>query len=447
MSARDSDVAPVTLTVVNGPDAERTWTMRRPGSYRIGRGADCDVHLTDQSVSRVQCELQIDENGYQLIDASSRWGTQVNGRKIERVELQSGMLIDIGDTQLRVTLAVQPQSTMAPRQVMPVSPKPAAPISTPRRVQSPPATTSMVIDAAMLPDESPPVGRTVDLNALVGQRFMQYRVDAVIARAASGMVYRAVDTRDNRTVALKIFWPALFEDEKVSARFLRSMQAMLPLEHEHLVKLIAAGRSQNLCFTASEFVDGESAAQLITRVGIAGMLDWRTVWKIALGLSKAVEYIHEKQVLHRNLRPHNMLIRKSDGSVKLGDSMLAKSLEQLGQDKVTQRGEIVGDLYYSAPEQVSGGVVLDQRTDLYCLGAAIYALLTGKPPFLGGPAELINQIMNVPPEPPTKTHLTIPASLEGVVLRLLAKHPDGRYANATLVRRDLERAGRLEGLT
>lgn len=443
MSASDSDLPQVTLKVVNGPDAERTWTFNRPGSYRIGRGTDCDVRLSDQSVSRVQCEITVSADGCQLADASSRWGTQLNGRRIDRGELKHGARIDIGDTQFVVTITERAQSTMAPRKSAPPTPLLPRKEFTP----SPHELSSMVLESPkQRSDEFPAAGGIVDLNALVGQRFMEYRVDAVIARAASGMVYRAVDTRDKKQVALKIFWPALFDDEKVSARFLRSMQAMLPLEHEHLVKLHAAGRSQNLCFTASEFVDGESVAQMISRIGIAGMLDWRTTWKIAVGVSKAIEYIHERQVLHRNIRPHNILIRKSDGCAKLGDSMLAKSLDQVSQDKVTQRGEIVGDLYYSSPEQVSGNLVLDQRTDLYCFGAAIYALLTGRPPFLGGPAELINQIMNVPPEPPTKTHLTIPASLEGVVLRLLAKHPDGRYSNATLVRRDLERAGKLEGL-
>jgi serine/threonine protein kinase len=126
--------------------------------------------------------------------------------------------------------------------------------------------------------------------------------------------------------------------------------------------------------------------------------------------------------------------------------MLAKSLDQVGQAVVTQRGEMVGDLFYLSPEQVMGGIAVDQRTDLYSLGAALYALLTGKPPFLGGPADVINKILNQPPEPPTKTHLTIPASFEGIVLRLLAKHADGRYANATLVVKELERTGRHAGL-
>ncbi len=440
------------LTVMSGPDTNQSWCLNSVGNYRLGRGSDCHLRLSDPTISRVQCEIVINEDGCRVVDLSSRWGTRVDGQWVNEQAINDGTVIELGDTQLRVKLNLPP-----PPETLP--PKPYLARAEASQAQSEsenyrpessetakaqPAT-SLIIE---LPQSSDcrTQNTEVDLHALVGETFLHYKVNAVVARAASGMVYRATDSRENQIVALKIFWPALFVDEKTSARFLRSMQAMLPLKHEHLVQLLAAGRSQNLCYTVNEYVEGESAAQLIARIGIAGMLDWRTTWKIGLGLSKALEYIHENHVLHRNLRPHNLLIRKSDACVKLGDTLLAKSLDHIGGEKVTQRGEIVGDLYYSSPEQVTGNVVIDQRSDLYSLGAVIYALLTGKPPFVGGPAEIINQILNVPPEPPTKTHLTIPASLEGVVLRLLAKHPDGRYTNATLVRRDLERAGKLEGL-
>lgn len=439
MAHHPSASSGIVLTAIAGPDTGRTWTLTDDGNYLVGRGKDCAVQVADQSVSRVQCEIQMANGRATLKDSGSKWGTQVGGRRVDREPLSSGAVIAIGDTELRVTAAdAQESSTVAPQRAD--RPPPA--------FHEPPARQGSAAGpaASRKPVAAQPAA-ALDLNALVGRKFLHFQVEALIARAATGIVYRAVDARNDRIVVLKIYWPALFEDRLTTARFLRSMQAMLPLSHEHLIKLYSAGRSQQHCFTASEFVAGESAAQLIARIGIAGMLDWRTVWKIGLGLAQAVEYIHAHNVLHRNLRPNNILIRAADQCVKLGDSMLAKSLDQLGQAVLTQRGEVVGDMYYLSPEQVVGSVAVDQRTDLYSLGATLYALLTGRPPFLGGPADLINKILNVAPDPPTKTHLTIPASFEGVVLRLLAKHPDGRYSNATLVVKDLDRAGRLEGLT
>ncbi len=425
----------ILLTAISGPDAEKTWTLSDNGNYLLGRGKDCAVQVSDQSVSRVHCEIRLKNGTATLKDSGSKWGTQVNGRRVDQELLTAGAVIALGDTELRVSL-VDPvnTSTMPPRKSE----------RSPKEQLAPPVLQPRTKERVAAPHSVPE--KVVDLNTLVGQQFVHFRVQELVGRAATGVVYRAVDTRNERVVALKIYWPALFEDRQTTTRFLRSMRAMLPLTNEHLVKLYAAGRSNQHCFTASEFVAGESAAQLIARIGIAGMLDWRTVWKIALGLAQALDYIHQHNVLHRNLRPNNILIRAADQCVKLGDSMLAKSLDQLNQAVLTQRGEVVGDMFYLSPEQVIGTVAVDQRTDLYCLGATLYALLTGRPPFLGGPADLINKILNVAPEPPTKTHLTIPASFEGVVLRLLAKHPDGRYANATLVVKDLERAGRLEGL-
>jgi serine/threonine-protein kinase len=126
--------------------------------------------------------------------------------------------------------------------------------------------------------------------------------------------------------------------------------------------------------------------------------------------------------------------------------MLAKALDDVGAENITQRGEIVGDLYYLAPEQVSGGPQLDQRSDLYGLGATIYAVLTGRPPFLGGPTEVVRQILASPPEPPSKSHLSVPPAFEGIVLRLLAKRPEDRYANAAQLKKDLVRVGRYLGV-
>jgi hypothetical protein len=410
------------LTITEGPDAGRTIALRAGESVLIGRGRDCALKLSDPAVSREHCRVIVEADSVRLEDAGSKHGMRVNGRRVTVHELRPGDVIEIGDTSLRFEVDVAEVPTAPPLTSLE---------SSDEFEQTQDADTLQSIDP-------------IDINHLAGRTFLRFRAEAVVARSASGILYRAIDTQDGEPVALKIFWPALFDDSTSMARFLRSMRAMVPLEHEHLVKLYAAGRSRGICFAASEFIAGESAAQLIQRVGVARMLDWRTTFRIALGIAQALEYLHEQNILHRSIRPNNILVRQRDHCVKLGDSVLAKALDQLGESALTRRGEVVGDVYYLAPEQVSGETVIDQRADIYSLGATVYALLTGRPPFLGGPSDVVGQILAQRPEPPTKTHLAIPAIFEGVVLRMLAKRPEDRFSCAAHLLKELRRVERYQ---
>ena len=133
------------------------------------------------------------------------------------------------------------------------------------------------------------------------------------------------------------------------------------------------------------------------------------------------------------------MIRQSDGLAKLGDLLLAKALDELGPETITRAGEIVGDLPYLSPEQTAGERI-DARSDLYSLGATLYALLTGRPPCEGlNTADTVFRIQTQRPDPPTKYHLAVPAIFEGVVMRLLSKRPDDRFADATQLLKELDR--------
>jgi serine/threonine-protein kinase len=224
------------------------------------------------------------------------------------------------------------------------------------------------------------------------------------------------------------------------------MRTTIPLEHENLVRVYGAGRTRGLCFTASEFVDGESVSQMIRRIGVAGMLDWRNAWHIARGVAEALEFAHDANIVHRNIGPTNILIRGKDRCVKLGDLMLAKALDESGNERITCSGEVVGDLRYLSPEQLSGEQPIDARADIYSLGATLYAVLTGKPPFEGGTAaEIIRRVVTGAPEPPTRFHLAIPSQFEGIVLRMLAVRPEDRPESATRLRAELDRVGKSIG--
>jgi len=242
---------------------------------------------------------------------------------------------------------------------------------------------------------------------------------------------------------LKLFRPEVLESQSDCQWFLRGIRTMLPLKHDHLVELHAAGRFRGICYTACEFVDGDSAAGMIQRIGVGGMLDPAHVLRIGMHIARALEFAADHRIVHRNLTPQNILIRNPDRTAKLEDLMFAKALDGTSAERITQAGELVGEIPWMSPEFAGSGEAVDSRSDLYSLGAVLYALLTGKPPFEGrSPAATLEMILNEPPEKPTKKQLSIPPLFEGVILHLLEKRPDDRPGSARLLIRDLERVAK-----
>ncbi|MAG93634.1 MAG: hypothetical protein CMJ48_07780, partial [Planctomycetaceae bacterium] len=397
------------LVMTSGPDHGRQTALQDHEIVLIGRGELCGVQLNDPSASRVHCRVTTAKGRVYLEDAGSRWGTLVNGTPVESRELLPGDCITIGDSEIELQRRQTRATTISPARKR----KLANPLTEPEEFTADDFRRS----GGKLFEQTPAV-RLVDL---VGETFSRYRVGAVVARSRSGIVFRALETSKNRTVALKIFWPDFFREERNIQRFLRAVRTTLPFEHENLIQLHAAGRHAGLCFTAAEFIEGESLTAIIDRVGVAGMLDWRKAWRVAVGVTQALQFAHEKNIVHRNLCPDNVLVRSEDQVVKLGGLMLAKALDEVSDARITQPGELVGDAHYLAPEQLAGETHIDQRADLYSLGAMLYAILTGRPPFVGSVADVIRKALGSSPHPPTKYHLAIPAMFEGIVLRLLAK--------------------------
>jgi len=286
------------------------------------------------------------------------------------------------------------------------------------------------------------------LSELVGQTLGHVRIDATIARGQSGMVFKGQDTRADRAVALKVLWPEFSRHEEEVQRFVRAMKTTLPLRHPNLVALCGAGKTGNYCWIAMEYVDGESLTQVIQRIGAAGMLDWRNALRVAIHVGRALDFAESHQIIHRNIKPSNILIQHSDKLTKLGDLMLAKALEGVMAKDVTRPGELLGDVAYMAPERTRGGGAVDGRSDLYGLGATVYAVLTGRPPFsaLALP-ELIQKIRSAEPEKPKKYQLSIPDLFQGAVMKLLAKRPEDRYQTAAELLEDLKRVGRFAGVS
>ncbi len=403
------------LSFCGGPEKGRTVDLTPGQTAVLGRGEDCDVQVADPRASRVHCRLEVGSDSVVLVDAGSTWGTKLNGNPVKQQRLKPGDMFELGETQIRLVSGSEAKNTLPPGSAKPAKSGERKPTS---------------------------------LDKLVGTTIVRYTVGTVIDSGRSGVVFRAVDTKYDRPVALKVLWPELSHNEREVDRFVRAIKTMLPLQHENIVRLYGAGVTDGYCWMAMELVEGESLADVIKRLGVGGMLGWEPVLRSAVQITQALEVASEQKIVHRNITPSNILIRSKDGVAKLADLMLAKVLEGPMAESITRAGEIVGELAYMSPEQTTGQTDLDCRSDIYNLGATCYRMLTGHTPAEGkNAADTIRKIQTEVPPNPTKYQLSVPALFEGIVMKMLAKNRDDRFVNPTLLVKELKRAAKFQGLS
>jgi serine/threonine protein kinase len=411
------------LLVIAGPDKGRTFPFPPDRPLVVGRGRQTATALSDLHVSRVHCRLSVRGPHLVIEDLQSAGGTFVNDLAVREGVVRAGDVIRVGETLLRLEV----EDDVADEATLP--PEPPGARAPPKAAAPPP----------VLPGER--------LGELAGTTLAHFRVGPVLATGRSGVVFDALDLRGARAVALKVLRPELARDPHEVRRFVRAMRTTLPLRHPNLVRLFGAGKKGPYCWAAMDLIEGESLTQVIGRIGVAGMLDWRHAFRAAVHVGRALDYAHSRAILHRNLTPQNVLVRAADGVVLLGDLMLAKALEGALAQGITRAGEILGDVRYVSPEQAMDPQHADARSDLYSLGALVYALLTGRPPFEGATLmETLVQVRTARPEPPRKFQLSIPGAFEGIVLSLLAKRPEDRPATAAGVVKALLRVGKYHGV-
>ncbi len=407
------------VVIIGGPDAGRSFRLEDGQTLKVGRGQSSDTQINDPRISRIHCYLEVDGGKVTLVDASSVGGTAVNRQPITRQALTLGDVIEIGDTKLRFQL--EGADNNAP--------------STPKA--KPPAT----------PTPFTPLPQIAPLKNLVGQSLAHYRLDAVIASGSSGMVFKAFDTQQDRLAAVKVLTPDPSHSEEQKDRFVRAMQTFLHVKDPHIVQLYNAGKNGPYCWAAMEYVEGESMTQVIQRIGVQGMLDWRETYRVAVHVGRALAEAYLCKIIHRNVTPSSILRRNSDRCCLLGDLMLAKAMEGALARQVTQPGQIIGDVPYMSPERTRDQAAVDHRSDLYGLGATLYALLTGRPPFESPSLpDLIRKVREAEPLRPKQFQLSINDKFEDCVLKMIAKRPDDRFQTPNALLSDLERIGKFNNL-
>jgi serine/threonine-protein kinase len=226
------------------------------------------------------------------------------------------------------------------------------------------------------------------------------------------------------------------------------MKTMMDIRDPHIVRLYAAGKSGPYCWSAMKYVKGDNLAQVIDRIGVDGMLDWREVWRVAMHIGRALVTAGQHKIIHRNLTPTNILRRRRDGVYLLGDLMLAKALEGTLAVQVTKPGELVGEVAFMSPERTRDQGLADGRSDLYGLGATCYALLTGRPPFrIDSIPDLVRMVRQDQPVRPKEYHMSVNDLFEDTVMKMIAKRPEARYQTPLDLLRVLERIGQYNNLT
>jgi serine/threonine-protein kinase len=261
---------------------------------------------------------------------------------------------------------------------------------------------------------------------------------AVIERVGVGgmaEVYRARDELLGREVAVKVLSERLSTDRSFVERFRREAQAAANLNHPNIVSLYDYGSDGATNFIVMEYIDGRSLGELIQQE--APLLPERAA-EIAGDVAKALERAHTAGLVHRDIKPNNIMLT-STGQTKVTDFGIVRALGGETDQQMTQTGMVIGTAAYLSPEQAQGNPV-DARSDVYSLGCVLYEMLTGTTPFTGDtPLAVAYKHVREMPDPPSSLNPDVPADLDAIAMKSLAKNPDNRYTSATEMREDLER--------
>ena len=288
-------------------------------------------------------------------------------------------------------------------------------------------------------DETPSGNASADLRT-----FGRYVIEKKLGEGGMGAVYRAVDSKLKRTVALKILPREKAQNSILVKRFQAEAQAAAQLRHKNIVCVYDSGELDGYLYIAMEFVDGIDVQDLVMR---KGALSIKRSLDIIKQVARALEHAHEQTIVHHDIKPANLLIDR-DGNVKLADMGLARSIAETEEAGITRAGTTVGTVDYMSPEQARDSKSADCRSDIYSLGATWYHMLVGRPLFPKG--DLLNKITahatEAPPDP-RDIRPNIPESVVQIMHRMLEKKSDRRYQTPTELLHDLENGFSASGTT
>ena len=373
------------LVVEKGVDKGKEVLVTPALSIIVGREvaiAPGNIRLTDTMVSRTQFRILCKDGAYFLVDEDSRNGTFVNGNRVKEERLDVGAKIELGETMM-----------------------------------------SFLADT----EETKRGGR-------VGQMIGGYRVVERVGRGGMGTVYKALQLSLNRVVALKLLADELVRDQSFINLFIQEARAAAQLNHPNIAQVYdvnrVAERDAYIYYFSMEFLPNGSVQDHLAK---EKKVTPKRATRIILDAARGLEYAEKKKIVHRDIKPDNLMIGE-DGIVKICDLGLAKKLDpaiNVKDDK--EQGCVFGTPHYVAPEQALGKPA-DHRSDIYSLGSTFYRLLAGQTPYQGASArEIVIAKVKTEPVPLVQMDPTIPANLIAIVEKMMKKTPEERYQSASEV--------------
>jgi pSer/pThr/pTyr-binding forkhead associated (FHA) protein len=436
------------LVVVDGADKGQVFPVPDRGIITIGRDRKhADFILHDLYVGRIHCLIQIDGDKVEVAEESGH-DTLLNGQKISKQVMNVGDVVRVGNSHIRLELAV------VGAEVAKVSGK-AGKDDEPIELTVEDDGTAAGSDYEVVGEDDAEAEAGMEgfsqparllkvwrdkLAQLSGETFGRYKLGELLGRGRCGVVFRADDLKTNQPVALKVFSPQFPHAEKELQRFAHVVKGLLPLRHANLVTLIGAGKTGAYAWIAREYIEGESLSEVIERLTESKKFSEKRACRVAIGVARALDFGRKHRLRHGRISPANILLRTSDKAIKLADIMLGSILEGSMLWKAAQEFRTPADAGYLAPEQADKGTFVDELSDLYGLGAVVYALLTGRPPFIGDSTEVVLEAVRTANKVkrPSATNPDVSDAMEKVVLKLLARRQEDRYQTAAELLEDVE---------
>lgn len=477
---------PWQFRVIEGADQGKLEGLPDVGVTTIGSSRrHAEMHLNDLYVARVHGEVETNGPRIVLTAHDSPSGTLVNGVKVEhQQELKHGDVVRMGNSHFRVEdcdLAAKeapPPEEDVPDldiEVVEEGGQEEEIVIDPVDEGAEEIVDAMAVDAATL--DAMPADETADAQAaeeeiidatavdldeikppaaaakaqplpgerlkeLVGHNLAHFQVDDVLHMGRSGVVFQARDMKKDQLVALKVLAPDFPQGEAEMKRYVAVWKEVMSLRHPNLVSLYGVGKSGPFCWLSTELVECTPLPEIIERLAEKDRIDWGRGYRVAVQIGRALRFAHERGMVHGNITAAHVLWRKSDKVAKLADLGLAAALEGTNLKKITIRDKIRSDLVFYAPEQTEPDRFVEAACDIYSLGVVVYALLTGRYPYVGdSQAETIRKIRDGQLTRPIKLQPDIPKRLDAIVAKMLARSADDRYQAANAMLADLQVVG------
>jgi hypothetical protein len=378
--------------------------------------------IDDAALSRRHCAVANEAGRLAVEDLGSRNGTFVNGERVVRKHLRPGDEIEIGESRVIVRA--------------------------PRSTETVPANTTEIWRAeglcmlcgVVIPEEDLASGRAqkareglicelcLEVALVPGRTLGGYRIIERIGFGGMAEVYRAEQVSSGRIAAIKTLLDPQNASDNERARFVQEAKASARLEHPNLVRIFDAGEESGIAYIIMECIEGEDLADILDRRGrleVAASLD------VVLDITAALAYAHSHGVIHRDVKPANIIIDRVWGRARLLDLGVAKIHDLSEASRLTQRDMGIGTLEYAAPEQIQSARDVDDRADVYSLGATLYRMVVGVRPFTATrQIDLARAVLDDPLEWPEFAMGAVPKALRDVIEVAMAKKPRQRHASA-----------------